>query len=496
MNIIEKIIENGNKFPDRIVMQCDDQQLTWRELLAHSAAIANYIEENTEDRGPVMVYGHKKVIMPAIFFACARSGRAYCPVDISTPDERIIDIAEKIGNPMVLASEPLNCLDSRYSVVGLDDLHNICNGYSGEEVDPSLQIEGNDTCYIIFTSGSTGKPKGVEISCDSLTFFARWMSSLSQSQPGDIFINQAPFSFDLSVMDTYTALYSGGSIFALSKDMQKDMGYMFEAMRDSSANYWVSTPSFADLCLSDRNFSSELLPQLRKFLFCGEKLSKSTVRKLMERFPNAEIINTYGPTESTVAVTGVRITEDMLEAEDELPIGAAKPGTDIIIDENNGEIIIKGDTVSKGYFKDPEKTEKVFGQEDGVRTYRTGDSGYFKDGNLYYRDRIDRQIKLHGYRMELGDIESNIMELEGVEGVSVIPEKDAEGKIRNLVAFVVKPEAEGGFKDAKAIKMQLKDKLPTYMVPKKIKFMKSLPVNANGKVDRKKLSELIRKRNA
>lgn len=239
----------------------------------------------------------------------------------------------------------------------------------------------------------------------------------------------------------------------------------------------------------------------------------------MIAFPNSKIINTYGPTESTVAISSVEIKDNYINEDDELPVGIIKPGTKvflqkedgIIIDEFNqniteesagredaapqktdmGKILIEGNTVAKGYFKMPEKTAAAFDlmefkNEEVRRMYHTGDLGYFKNGMLYCIGRTDLQVKVHGYRMEIGDIEANILLKENVEAVCVVP-KRKDGKIRSLVAFVVAPSVSGSFDDAKDIKRHLKELLPEYMVPKKIKFIDKLPMTLNGKVDRKTL---------
>ena len=268
------------------------------------------------------------------------------------------------------------------------------------------------------------------------------------------------------------------------------MADMMTALEKSDVHYWVSTPSFADMCLADAQFQEALLPNLRAFLFCGEKLGNRTAQKLMTRFPKAQVINTYGPTESTVAVTNITITKKMVEAGD-LPIGRCKPGTEILIDDENGEMIIKGNTVSKGYFKDPEKTAKVFfTAEDGQPCYRTGDTGYFKEDLLYYGGRIDLQVKLHGYRIELGDIESNLINMPEISTAAVLP-KMQEGKVKYLQAFVVSDTEDTSNAEVKRIKAFLKGFLPEYMVPKRIVFIEKMPLTNNGKIDRKKLAAVL-----
>ncbi len=487
-SVLEIIEEIAAKYPGRVAIKSQDQSLTYGELWRRSDQLAAWLDDRLEDnKKPVMVYGHKNPQMIVCFLACVKSGRAYCPVDISMPKNRIEDIAAIIDNEVILASEPLEM--EGFEVINASNV--LC---SDKNISREKRVKKEDVFYIIFTSGSTGKPKGVEITADNLKNFLGWSkeqidNALKGREKNGVFLNQAPFSFDLSVMDLYNSLVSGGTLLCLEKSLQADTARMFEYMSLGRPECWVSTPSFADMCLADPRFNGEMLKDIKLFLFCGERLSKDTAGKLMERFPAAKVINTYGPTESTVAVTSVEITKDMLAAEDLLPIGIPKKGTEILFDGE--EMLIAGDTVAKGYFKDREKTEKAFFQlsdSDGKKcnVYRTGDSGYFKDGYYYCTGRIDLQVKLHGYRIELGDIESNLMELPEVEQAAVVPRYDGE-RIRNLVAFVKAPNLESSFKVGRALRNALKEKLPAYMVPKNVVFVNEMPMTANGKLDRKKL---------
>lgn len=502
MFVLEKIESAAAERKGQPAVISGEKEISYRELWERSDALSVYLEEVLgEDKTPVVVYGHKDPMMLVCFLACVKSGRAYCPVDVSMPPERVGDIAETVGNELLLGVEIPESVPENIRVLSPEDMEKAINARLGERFPESKWVKPEDTFYIIFTSGSTGKPKGVQISAEALTRFTDWSVTLGGSpeeKKTAVFLNQAPFSFDLSVMDVYTSLTSGGTLYCVEKEIQKDMGKLIETLGRGNINYWVSTPSFADMCLSDRSFNEELISDLKAFLFCGEKLTKTTAARLMERFPKARIVNTYGPTESTVAVTGTEITGEMIEAAEELPIGYAKAGTDIEIDGETGEIIIVGDTVSKGYFKDSGKTAKVFGRKaDGRAYYRTGDQGYLKDGMLYYHGRLDLQVKLHGYRIELGDIENNIRELEGVEAAAVLP-KYQEGKVRHLTAFVVTSDGTAFDGDsrarlaaAKAVKSGLKERLPEYMVPKRVVFMENLPMTINGKTDRKKLEALV-----
>lgn len=534
MNILEKIREHAKQMPDRVAVICGERRLTWGQLWIYSERLAAWIAGTEQGKAPVAVYGHKDPWMLVCFLACVKSGRAYCPIDISVPDERVKMILEMLPSGIVLTTEPLQFGRDQEKVcgkriVGCRDLEETFQRTDLETPGEEQWVRGDETYYIIFTSGSTGTPKGVQITADCLRHYLDWsvgLGTLPDQKEGQIFLNQAPFSFDLSVMDLYTCLACGGTLFCLEKQVQADYGRLLEALEESGANVWVSTPSFADVCLSDPKFDQKLLPGLQVFLFCGETLGNRTARKLQERFPDAVVVNTYGPTESTVAVTEVLVTPELAAADHALPVGRAKPGTRIEIHDadgmnvpegEKGEIIIVGDTVSTGYYQQEELTKKAFFMMGESRAYHTGDEGYLRDGMLYYSGRIDLQIKLHGYRIELEDIENNIRRLPQISHAVVIPNQRG-GKVSSLTAYVVlnenarnmqadceiglqaaesaavpEKQSGGGYipEDEKAMSVHLKECLaaflPSYMIPKKFVFLDQMPMTNNGKADRKLL---------
>lgn len=504
-NIREKAINRGS---DKAMIS-DQGDITYRELWEKSDKLATWLNRQLLDnKGPVVVYGHKNPMMLVCFLACVKSGRAYCPVDISMPINRIEDIVESVDNELVLSTENLDSFLIKGEIINLEDIKAISERPDLEPIDEANWVKANDIYYIIFTSGSTGAPKGVEITYDNLNNYLNWSINLGLEEnekgidldkKGPVYLNQAPFSFDLSVMDLYNSLARGGTLWSISKKVQENPKELIDNLGKSNLEYWVSTPSFADMTMANKEFNQELLNSLKIFLFCGEKLTKETARKLRVLFPNVKIINTYGPTESTVAITAVLIEEEMLKSEKELPIGVPKEGTQVrILDEEGrevkegekGEIFIVGDTVSSGYFKDPVRSGKVFSNYDGKRQYKTGDQGFMSNGMAHYCGRIDLQIKLHGYRIELGDIEANLIGLNGVEGACVVPRR-INGKIRSLVAFVVSPKIEPTFTEAQKLRKALKEKIPEYMVPKKVVFLDKMPMTRNDKIDRKALEERV-----
>ncbi len=514
MDIIEEIKKYGKATPKKAAYIVDGRELTYGQLDSWSDALGDYIIKKYGKTGePVAIYSHKSLYNLVCMLGCVKAGRGYCPIDMSVPKERVRSIIEKLGEGLTIALESLDGVKG--DVIGVEKLMEIINSPAAGKTFEKPDLSGaDDTFYIIFTSGSTGEPKGVQISRGALNSFLGWSVKLADSN--GVYLNQAPFSFDLSVMDTFTSLASGGTIWALTKEVQGDYSRLMESLGKSGAEIWVSTPSFATMCLADKSFESSLLPNLKRFMFCGETLRVETCRKLRERFPKTEIVNTYGPTESTVAVTDVVITEEMLAEDGSLPVGRPKPKTLIQIagedgrllpEGQEGEILILGDSVSKGYYKLKEQTERAFFEmkasdlekwpedEGVVRGYRTGDMGFLKDGMLHFSCRRDGQIKLHGYRMELSDIEHNLMKIPGVQEAVVLPNV-RRGEIKSLTAFLAAGgetvlEGEEERAETARIKEQLRAFLPDYMVPKKLVFMKSLPLTQNGKIDRKALKELM-----
>lgn len=493
MNILEQINRHSLQMPERIAIQCNELTLTYRELEEQSNILAAAIAKRIPGRVPVAVYGHKHPMMLVCFLALVKSGHGYCPIDTSVPDERVNMILDALDCNICLALEPLTAPDRQ--VLTFSDIEQMLTA----DCDPTsalTPVQADEIFYMIFTSGSTGVPKGVMITRSNLEHYLDWSITLGSSmedKSGSTFLNQAPFSFDLSVMDTYTSLACGGTLWALTKEVQTDYRKLYASLLQSNIKVWVSTPSFAEICMSDPVFCAENLCSLHLFLFCGETLSPQTAAKLRRRFPDAVIMNTYGPTESTVAVTGVLIDDSMIHANAPLPVGRAKPGTyieihnkagEILPDGEKGEIHILGDTVSAGYYHNPEGSAKAFYEttRDGklVRGYHSGDEGYLINGLLYYSGRIDLQIKLHGYRIELEDIENNILRLPDVTQAVVVPNM-RRGAVRSLTAYLVAAS------DIETIRSALSDLLPHYMIPKKIVLMDRLPMTNNGKIDRKQL---------
>jgi D-alanine--poly(phosphoribitol) ligase subunit 1 len=486
MDLIELVDRWGQVFPDRPAHANDRGMMTYSELVARSNAVASaFARDLPADQTPVALLGHKEHEMLVGFVGSIKAGHPYIPLDSSLPASRIASIVQNAGAIL-------------YSVQQIKQLQVTANAAASRPV----RLQHDDLWYIIFTSGSTGDPKGVMITRGCLESFVSWTLEEQQFRVGqEVFLNQAPFSFDLSVMDLYSSLATGGTLFSISQDEIAAPRQLFRKLGTSAVTVWVSTPSFARMCIMQPSFNQDMLPQVRNFWFCGETLAPEVAAELVRRFPAAEVWNTYGPTEATVATTSVQITPEVLARFNPLPVGRVKPGSHVSIrDQENqvvppgsrGEIVIAGPNVGLGYFRRADLTDRVFLEIDGQRAYRTGDAGHFEDDLLFFEGRMDFQIKLHGYRIELGDIESNLHRLGDVRDAVVLPVM-RDGRAEYLVAFAILKagQAAGEFDTSQRLRRELAEHLPDYMVPRKFIFLPEFPTTPNGKVDRQKLAQSI-----
>ena len=485
MHLLEQIDRWGHLTPDQPAHISDGRVLTYGELLARSDAVAAWLDAELGDsRAPVAVHGHKEPEMLVAFLGAVKSGRPYVPIDTSIPAQRVERIVANAGAALTLTPARVD-------------------GIVAEGL-PSRRRHGagDDPFYILFTSGSTGEPKGVVITHANLAHFVSWMLAEQHFLTGaETFLNQAPFSFDLSVMDLYASLATGGTLFSITKNHVANLKELYAAFHVSGLTTWVSTPSFAQMCMIERTFAELMLPNLRRFLFCGETLAPETASQLLERFPQAEVWNTYGPTEATVATTSVRITREVLKKWSPLPVGAQMPGTRVVIlgengervsDGERGEIVIAGPNVSPGYLGRDDLTAKAFFTLGGARAYRTGDWGREREGQIFFEGRMDSQVKVNGYRIELGDLEANLRALPEIADAVVLP-VEKQGRIDALAAIVVLAVEKTGsdFAFTAQLKTRLGERLPAYMVPRKFLYVDAFPMTANGKADRRKLAELL-----
>lgn len=509
-DMIETIEYFAQSQPDFPVYNVLGEVHTYHDLKVNSDSLAAKIDSLAlPEKSPVVVFGGQEYDMLATFVALTKSGHAYIPIDSHSALERVTAIVEVAQPSLIIAINDFPLKDVNIPIFDLAAVQTaFAAKHPYEIVHP---VKGDDNYYIIFTSGTTGKPKGVQISHDNLLSFTNWMITdkefATPARPQ--MLAQPPYSFDLSVMYWAPTLALGGTLFAVPSAITQDFKQLFETILNLPIAIWTSTPSFADMAMLSEDFNTEKMPGITHFYFDGEELTVKTAQKLRDRFPNARIINAYGPTEATVALSAVAITDDMLTNMKRLPIGYTKADSPtFVIDEDGnklpngeqGEIIISGPAVSKGYMNNPEKTAEAFFEFEGLPAYHTGDVGTMTDeGLLLYGGRMDFQIKFNGFRIELEDVSQNLNKSQYVDSAVAVPRYNKDHKVQNLLAYVilkdgVKEQFEREIDITKAIKEDLQDIMMSYMMPSKFLYRDSLPLTPNGKIDIKGLISEVNNR--
>ena len=445
-NIVPELNESAKNHLTKVCFDEMGITHTYRDLVEGSDSFAHWLDNSSIPAGsPILFYGDHQFEMVAGFVGGLKSGHAYIPVETDSALPRIQSIINTAQPKLVVAVDdfPDDKLDYDGQVLNRYELQQIMAKKDSYTMDH--YVKDNDTFYILFTSGTTGSPKGIEISANNITTFANWMMGPDFDLPRDAtFLGQPPFSFDISHFYWLVGFLTGATVKAIPVKVVQNFGQLFQVLPDLKINVFFGTPSFAEMLLLSPDFNQEKMPDLHKFVFCGEELTVSTVKRLFQKFPDVKIYNTYGPTEATVAVTSCEITKDMVKNAKRLPIGYDKPGVTTTIWDGDkqitepgkhGEIIISGDSVAAGYLNNPEKTAKNFFKLNGVQSYRTGDAGYISaDGLRHIIGRMDFQIKLHGFRVELDEVRSSLELSHYIKQAVAVPKYDKNGRATHIIA--------------------------------------------------------------
>lgn len=422
----------------------------------------------------------------ASMFATLLAGGYYSPVNLASPIKRVQKIIN-IFNPNVIISD--TPLDSLYELDSTRVLLLDC--ISDNEL--SDAAEPHDLAYVIFTSGSTGEPKGVMIPRVGLSHYINWAISAYGITKFDKWSQHPNIAFDLSVLDIFGVLCGGACLYPVVS--QRDRLLLGDFIRNNHLTVWNSVPSVIDLIRRANQLTAEHLGSLRIMTFCGEPLLASQVKAIFLARPDIKVINTYGPTEATVACTIVQLTAQNWtgHAASSISIGNPIPGMTLRLDTENdtceGEIVLSGPQVARGYWNNAESTAQFFsfsqGAGDYPDTYKTGDFGRYIDHNLYFLCRKDRQIKVNGYRLELGEIDSAARRVPGVYSATTIFH---DGK---LICFIVSEKDDDKLVSLAAIKAELQTALPSYAMPHEIRHVKYIPLSTNDKIDYAALLEQV-----
>ncbi len=440
-----------------------------------------------------------------------RTGAAYVPIDPAAPIGRGAAILADCGvraaivagslAPSLRLAWPSRGLRPRLVVVGGGsavaapdaDWDAIQADDAPSPLPPTCRPD--DLAYILYTSGSTGTPKGVMLSHRNAFSFLDWCDHALGLRDGERFASHAPFHFDLSILDLFASCRRGGTLVLVGESLGRDPARLGAFLHEKRVDVWYSAPSILSLLVEHGGIDRAAFPAPRLVLFAGEVFAIRPLKRLRDMWPNAEMWNLYGPTETNVC-TAFRLPRTIpADRAEPFPIGrVCAPLKSKIVDESGGEVplgtvgelLIAGPGVMRGYFGRPDLTALAF-LDDARHWYRTGDL-VEDDGSgvLRFRGRRDRMVKKRGYRIELGEIESALNRHEDVESAAVVANPGEDGVA--IAAFVaMKPGRKASII---AMKRHCTTYLPHYMIPDRVAFVPRLPTTSTDKVDYQTLTHL------
>lgn len=499
-NVLEWFEKTASDMPDNMALWDEHDELSFKEYRDKSVNIAGEIlNKGIGTKKPVVIYLDKSVKTLVAFMGVAYSGNFYSPIDTTMPAARAEKILETLNPELVITSKELAEKFKTFGYVGdfmfYEDVGEI------EDEKPVLKvldsIINTDLLYVLFTSGSTGVPKGVCITHGSVVDYIDWVTETFDITKDDSFGNQAPFYFDNSILDIYSSMKTGAALYIIPQKLFSQPVLLLEFLKEHEINtiFWV--PSAMIVVSKLRAFKNvDLSNVLKRVLFCGEVMPNKQLNVWRQNLQNTLFANLYGPTEITDACCYYIVDREFSDDEP-LPIGVAMRNTDILVlDENNGlitekdivgELCVRGMGLSTGYYKNPQKTAEAFVQnplQDAYeeKIYRTGDLVKYNDlGELIYMSRKDFQIKHMGHRIELGEIETAVSSLPEISLCCCMYDE----KHSRIVLFI-----DNDMKKEE-VNSRIKNLLPEYMLPGKVVVIKDMPINANGKIDRVKLKEIL-----
>ena len=478
------------KYPDKIAVEDISHSLTYTELNNKANYLANIIlsKINNDLSNEIIAFALPRNINIYIaIFAILKLGKTYLPIDTEYPVERINYMLKSSNASILITTKEFhNQIDYDKKVIYIEDLH--CNS---EYTNLNLSIPSTCNAYVMYTSGSTGTPKGVTIKHYNVLNFIKSMQMRLNynSNINNNIISVTTVCFDIFVFETFPTLLSGLTLVLADEISARSPELLGSMLKKYNITKIITTPSRIELLL-ESNQKEEYFSSIKEIILGGEPVPIQIVNKL-KQICSARIYDLYGPTETTVYSSFSDVTDS-----NEISIGRPINNTQIyILNSNNkllptntiGEICIAGDGVGAGYYKDKEKTNKVFisNPYSPNLLYKTGDLGYYKnDGTLICLGRKDTQVKIRGYRIELDDISNNILLFDNIEKCVVIDKKTSTGKVYLCAYFVANTEI-----NISQLKKYLVKLLPNYMIPTHYVQLNSFPLTLNHKINKKALPE-------
>lgn len=501
-SILDSLEQTEEKYRYKTAVSDTRLSLTWHELAVMARKIGSGLGRLVPEGRPVPVLMEKSAVTLAAMFGTVYAGCFYVPVNPDNPGDRLKKIFQTLEAETVIADENGKRLlenagllaDGKLKPVLAEDLLQ-------SEVDPELLAKirmkrrRTDPLYGLFTSGSTGNPKAVIVSHGAVLQFIGHFTECFHITEQDVLGNQAPFDFDVSVKDIYSAVMTGAELALIPKQYFSTPPRLLDDLCERRVTTLIWAVSALTLVSSLKGLAYRVPEQVNKVMFSGEAMPPKQLRLWQDALPDAEFVNLYGPTEITCNCTFYRVKRQYGDKE-KIPAGRAFPGRVVfLLDEEGrkiaapgqqGEICVAGESLAEGYYRNPEQTAQRFilypvNGKEKTRIYKTGDMGCFdEDGELVFAGRKDFQIKHMGHRIELEEIESAMNSVENIQRSCCIFDQE-----RNRIVGFYMGDAESS-----EVRRTLKKKLPLYMVPPRLVQMSVMPLNKNGKTDRDYLKKI------
>ena len=490
--------------PDSIAVVFENQQLTYAELNAQANKVAHYLQElGVKPEVLVGVCLTRSLSMLVGCLSILKAGGAYVPLDPSLPTARLAFVINDTQMPVLLAQEHLTtriaaegttivCLDTDWETIAQHGTQN-----------PTNSVTPENLAYVIYTSGSTGKPKGTLIPHRGMVNYLSWCTQAYAVEQGEGAPVHSSIAFDMTITGLFSPLLVGRTVKLLPETVGVES--LVGSLRQG-CNYSLVKLTPAQLTLLGQQFSAQgAVGCTRAFIIGGENLLAEHIAFWQTAAPDTVLINEYGPTETVVGCCVYQVPTGQHHS-GIIPIGRPIANTQLYVLDRYlqpvpvgvpGELYIGGAGLARGYLNRPDLTAQTFipdpfSDQPGARLYKTGDLACHRpDGNLELIGRIDNQVKLRGFRVELGEVEAVVSEHPAVREVVVLAREDRPGD-RRLVAYVV-PDP-GQVLTTSELKTFLKTKLPEYMVPVAFIMLDALPLTLHGKVDRRLLPALLSNR--
>ena len=506
MNLAQHFCDASLAAPNQVALSWEGGELTYSALSELAQALRRELDPSKPRIG---ILAQRSLVAYAAVQAVLASGAAYVPLRPGSPVQHNARICALSGiDTLIVGAECTDALDALLAklegpieIIAMEDAHSVAeivgkhpgSRFRPARIQPGRGLEAprpplDGSAYILFTSGSTGLPKGIRVLHSNVESYLRSFLALFPIVPSDRLSQLFDLTFDLSVHDQFVTWASQATLVVFpDKDVFRSLRFAL----DHGVTVWFSVPAVPALLESLGLAEKAALPGIRLSLFCGEKLSWNALQVWRRVAPDSRMVNLYGPTEATIAISYFEIPGSWKEEDcfqGGIPIGYPFPSQSIEVRRSDGSLCapreegglwLGGDQITPGYL-DPEKTADRFIFKNGLVWYHTGDLGFRDESDrIHFVGREDFQVKIMGYRIELGAIEAAILRATGAP-FAIADVARLRGEVDEIVCVL--PTA---FKSRKKlIREAMKDVLEPYMIPKVLIFLDELPLNANGKVDR------------